>query len=168
MLVEIKWINVRRNTTVFSNRWWKQLHVSALFWLGHLQIETRISEKTHVLQCGHQAWGTRSRFTMFGEECSYILYTRCGICEVYDFICRVFCKMSDTWAGVVFERCFWKRWLVCSWLGRLHKWLLWRRQSGLWSNCLREGLDNWIFVWRCVCYVCEGYYLPLHVYLWNS
>jgi hypothetical protein len=25
-----------------------------------------------ILQCGYQAWGTRSRFTMFGEECSYI------------------------------------------------------------------------------------------------
>jgi hypothetical protein len=38
------------------------------FWVGHHQVETRISEKTHILQCGHQAWGTRSCFTMFGEE----------------------------------------------------------------------------------------------------
>jgi hypothetical protein len=28
--------------------------------------------------------GTRSRFTMFGEECRYI-YTGCGICNGYDF-----------------------------------------------------------------------------------
>jgi hypothetical protein len=65
VLVEIKCINVRRNTTVFSNCWRNQLHVSALLWVGHHQVETRISEKTHILQCGHQEWGTRSRFTMF-------------------------------------------------------------------------------------------------------
>jgi hypothetical protein len=71
-LVEIKWINVHRNTTVFSNFLRKQLHVLVLFWVGHHQVETRISVKTHTLQCGHQAWEMRSRFTMFGEECSYI------------------------------------------------------------------------------------------------
>jgi hypothetical protein len=46
MLVETKYINVRRNTTVFSNCWRNLLHVSALFWLGHHQVETGISEKT--------------------------------------------------------------------------------------------------------------------------
>jgi hypothetical protein len=40
--------------------------------VGHHQVETRISEKTHILQCGHQELGTRSRFTMFGEVRSYI------------------------------------------------------------------------------------------------
>jgi hypothetical protein len=35
MLVEIKCINVRRNTTVFLNFLRKQLRVSALFWGGH-------------------------------------------------------------------------------------------------------------------------------------
>jgi hypothetical protein len=42
------------------------------------------------------------------------IYTRCGLCDVYDFICRVFCKFIDTLAGVVFERCFGKRWSVRS------------------------------------------------------
>jgi hypothetical protein len=54
IIVEIKCINVRRNTTVFSNCWRKQLHVSALFWLGHHQVEIRISENSHILQCGLQ------------------------------------------------------------------------------------------------------------------
>jgi hypothetical protein len=72
VLVEIKWINVLRNTTVFSICWRKQLHVSAHFWVGHHQVETRTSGKIHILQCGYQAWRTRSRFTMFGEERSYI------------------------------------------------------------------------------------------------
>jgi hypothetical protein len=49
ILVEIKCINVRRNTTVFSIFLRKHLHVSALFWVGHHQGETRISEKTHIL-----------------------------------------------------------------------------------------------------------------------
>jgi hypothetical protein len=40
--------------------------------VGHHQVETRISEKTDILQCGHQAWGTRSRVTMFVKECSCI------------------------------------------------------------------------------------------------
>jgi hypothetical protein len=30
------------------------------------------------------------------------MYTRCGICGSYDFICRVFCRFVDMWAGVVF------------------------------------------------------------------
>jgi hypothetical protein len=54
LIVKLKCINVRRNTTVYSNFLRKQLHVSALFWVGHHQVETRISEKTHILQCGHQ------------------------------------------------------------------------------------------------------------------
>jgi hypothetical protein len=29
------------------------VHVAALFWVGHHQVESRISEKTHTLQCGH-------------------------------------------------------------------------------------------------------------------
>jgi hypothetical protein len=62
MLVGIKWINVRRNTAVFSNCWRKQLHVSALFWVGHHQVETGISEKTNILQWGNEisfynVWG---------------------------------------------------------------------------------------------------------------
>jgi hypothetical protein len=51
VLVEIKCINVRHNTTVFLNCWRTQLHVSALLWVGHNQVETRISEKTYILQC---------------------------------------------------------------------------------------------------------------------
>jgi hypothetical protein len=41
---------------------------------GHHQVETRISEKTHTLQCGlyMKNGGTRSRFTMVGEVLSYI------------------------------------------------------------------------------------------------
>jgi hypothetical protein len=39
-----------------------QLHVSALFWVGHHQVETRISEKTNILQCGHQEWGKEISF----------------------------------------------------------------------------------------------------------
>jgi hypothetical protein len=35
--------------------------------------------------------GTISRFTMFGEERSNV-YTGCGMCASYGFICRVFCK----------------------------------------------------------------------------
>jgi hypothetical protein len=62
---------------------------------------------------------TRSRFTIFGEVCSYI--TRCGICDGYDFICRFFCRFIDTWAGVVFGNCFGNRWSVRSWLGRLQQ-----------------------------------------------
>jgi hypothetical protein len=61
-LVEIKCIHIRRNTTVFSNCWRKQLHVSALFWVGHHHVETRISGKTHILQCGHQQWGNEISF----------------------------------------------------------------------------------------------------------
>jgi hypothetical protein len=34
VLVENKWMNVHRNTTVFSNCWRKQLYVSALFWVS--------------------------------------------------------------------------------------------------------------------------------------
>jgi hypothetical protein len=64
-IVEIKCINVRRNTTVFSNCRRKQLHVSALFWVGHHQVENRISEKTHTLQCGHQEWGNEISFSKF-------------------------------------------------------------------------------------------------------
>jgi hypothetical protein len=79
ILVEIKWINFRRNTTVFSICWRKQLHVSALFWVGHNHVETKTSGKTHILKCGYQAWGTRSRFTMFGEECSYIYIHICDV-----------------------------------------------------------------------------------------
>jgi hypothetical protein len=71
LLVEIKCINVRRNTTVFSNCW-RKLHVSALFWVGHHQVEIRIWEKTHIIQCGHQEWGNEISFYMFGEVCSYI------------------------------------------------------------------------------------------------
>jgi hypothetical protein len=57
ILVEIKCITVHRNTTVFSNCWRKQQHVLALFRVGHHQVATGISEKTHTLQCGHQEWG---------------------------------------------------------------------------------------------------------------
>jgi hypothetical protein len=32
----------------FSHCWRKQLHISALFWVGHHQVESRISEKTHI------------------------------------------------------------------------------------------------------------------------
>jgi hypothetical protein len=46
ILIEIKCINVHHITTIFPNCWRKQLHVSALFWVGHHQVETRISEKT--------------------------------------------------------------------------------------------------------------------------
>jgi hypothetical protein len=31
------------------------------------------------------------------------MYTRRGLCDVYDFIRHVFCKFIDMWAGVVFE-----------------------------------------------------------------
>jgi hypothetical protein len=61
-LVEIKCINFHHNTTVFSNCWRNQLHVSALFWMGHHQVETRISEKAHIIQCGHQEWGNEISF----------------------------------------------------------------------------------------------------------
>jgi hypothetical protein len=44
MVVGIERINVRLNTTVFSNCRRKQLHVSALFWVGHHQVQTRTSE----------------------------------------------------------------------------------------------------------------------------
>jgi hypothetical protein len=30
--------------------------------VGHHQVETRISEKTHILQCGHQEWGNEISF----------------------------------------------------------------------------------------------------------
>jgi hypothetical protein len=59
VMVEMKCINVRRNTSVFSNCWGNQLHVSAFFWVAHHHVETRISEKTHILQCWHCK--TRSR-----------------------------------------------------------------------------------------------------------
>jgi hypothetical protein len=118
-------------------------HVSALFWVGHHQAETRISEKTHILQCGHQEWGTRSRFTMFGEVCSYI-------CAMWNLrwlrlclSCPLYVHRHVGWSRL------WKLfWSVLSWLGRLHRWWLWRRQLGLWSNCLQKGgggrLDKWM------------------------
>jgi hypothetical protein len=31
------------------------------------------------------------------------IYTGCGMCGGYGFICRVFCRFIDTWAGVFFE-----------------------------------------------------------------
>jgi hypothetical protein len=46
--VEIKCINVRRNTTVFSNCWRRHLHVSALSWVGRHQVETRIYYYGHL------------------------------------------------------------------------------------------------------------------------
>jgi hypothetical protein len=60
-LVEIKCINVRCNNCIFKclN---KQLHISALFWVGHRKVETRISEKAHTLQCGHQEWWNEISF----------------------------------------------------------------------------------------------------------
>jgi hypothetical protein len=61
------------------------------------------------------------------------IYTRCGICDSYDFICCVFCRFIDTWAGVAFGSCFGKRWLVRSWLGRLHRWL------GFFPVCVVSG-----------------------------
>jgi hypothetical protein len=30
--------------------------------VGHHQVETRISEKTQILQCGHQEWGNEILF----------------------------------------------------------------------------------------------------------
>jgi hypothetical protein len=62
VLVEIQCINVCRNTTVFLNFLRKQLRVTALFWVGHHQVETRILEKTHILLCGHQEWGNEISF----------------------------------------------------------------------------------------------------------
>jgi hypothetical protein len=76
ILVEIKPINVCRNTTVFSNCWRNQLHVSALFWVGHHQVETRILEKTHILQCGHQEWG---------NEISFYNVSWCPHCSIWVF-----------------------------------------------------------------------------------
>jgi ABC-type iron transport system FetAB ATPase subunit len=35
---------------------------SALFWVGHHQVQTRILEKTNTLQCGHQEWGNENSF----------------------------------------------------------------------------------------------------------
>jgi hypothetical protein len=61
-LVESNCINVRLNTTVFSNYWRNQLQVLTLFWVGHHQVETRIWEKTRILQCGHQEWGNEISF----------------------------------------------------------------------------------------------------------
>jgi ribosomal protein S27E len=58
MLVKIKCINVRRNTTVFSNCK-KTTTCFGPFLGGPYQVETRISETTHILQCGRQEWGTR-------------------------------------------------------------------------------------------------------------
>jgi hypothetical protein len=159
MLVEIKWINVRRNTTVFSICWRKQLHVSALFWVAIIRL--RLEHREKLIYYNVDIKHEERDLVLQSLGRSVAIYMRCGLCDVYDFICRVFCKFIDTWAGVIFERCFGKRLSVRSWLGRLRKWLLWRRQSGLWSSCLRGGLDNWIFVWRCVCYVCEGYYLRI-------
>jgi hypothetical protein len=34
------------------------------------------------------------------------MYTGCGICASYDFICCVFCRFFDMWAGVIFGDCF--------------------------------------------------------------
>jgi hypothetical protein len=68
--------------------------------VGHHQAEARISEKTHILQCGHQEWGNEISFLQCLGRCVAV-YTRCGICTSYDFICRVFCRFVDTWAGVV-------------------------------------------------------------------
>jgi hypothetical protein len=81
ILVENKCINICHDTTVFSNCWRNQLHVLALLWVGHHQVETRISEKTHILQCGHQeplltlANDTWSMLTAMG--CSSVL--KCSI-----------------------------------------------------------------------------------------
>jgi hypothetical protein len=72
ILVEIKCINVRRNTTVFSNCWRKQLHVWALS--GWAIIRLRLEYRRKLIYCDVDIknGGTRSRFTMFGEVCSYI------------------------------------------------------------------------------------------------
>jgi hypothetical protein len=70
------------------------------------------------------------------------IYTRCKICDGYDFICRVFCRFIDTRAGVVFGSCSGKRWSVRSGLGRLHMWWLWRRQSGF-ELIVFERVGEW-------------------------
>jgi hypothetical protein len=72
----------------------------------YYHVDIKHGERALVLQC-------------LGR--SVAIYTVCGLCDVYDFICRVFCKFIDTWAGVVFERWFGNSWSVRSWLGRLHK-----------------------------------------------
>jgi hypothetical protein len=100
LLVEIKCINVRRNTTVFSNCWRNQLHVSALFRVGHHQVDTRISEKTHTTM-----WTSR-----IGER-DLVLQCLGRYVAVYRMwnlrwlrLCRVLFSF-DTWAGVVFGSC---------------------------------------------------------------
>jgi hypothetical protein len=53
--------------------------------VGHHQVGTRISEKTHILQFGHQEWGNKISFYNVLGRCVAI-YTRCGNCDGYDFV----------------------------------------------------------------------------------
>jgi hypothetical protein len=39
------------------------------------------------------------------------IYTRCGICDGYNFVCRVLCGFIDMWTGVVFGTSNFQRWL---------------------------------------------------------
>jgi hypothetical protein len=43
------------------------------------------------------------------------IYALCGICDGYDFVCCVFCRFIDMWAGVVFGSCFGRS--VLGWVG---------------------------------------------------
>jgi hypothetical protein len=103
--VEIKCIIVCRNTTVFSNCWRKQLHVLAFS--GWAIIRLRLEYRRKHIYCTTM-WTSRMGEQDLVLQClgrCVTIYTRCGICDGYDFVCRVLCGF-DMWAGVIFGSCF--------------------------------------------------------------
>jgi hypothetical protein len=113
---------------------------------------------------------TRFRFTMFVEVRSYI-YAMWNLRSLRFYLSCFMLVIIDTWAGVVFGKCFEKRWSVRSWLGWFHKWWLWRIQSGLWSNSLRARgvyISDYLRVGVCATYVAvDGFSCVRHMWLSN-
>jgi hypothetical protein len=110
MLVEIKCISVRRNTTVFQiveeiNYMFRPFSGLAII---RLRLEYRIKLLYYNVYIKH---GERDRVLQCLGGGRVTIYMRC--LQLY----RVFCKFIDTWAGVVFLRCFGQRWSVRSWVG---------------------------------------------------
>jgi hypothetical protein len=63
--------------------WWVIIRLRLEYWrkLIYYNVNIKHGERDLVLQC-------------LGR--SVAIYMRCGLCDVHDFICHVFCKFIDT------------------------------------------------------------------------
>jgi hypothetical protein len=55
-----------------------------------------VSEKTHITYYNVDIKHGERDLILQSLGRSVAIYTRCGLCNVYDFICRVFCKFINT------------------------------------------------------------------------